>query len=148
MASYCNRIFISPNLLKRLSVCHHSILRVVRPYSLDAVENENEESEIDDSTLLSNRNKSRMKAHYRCRMEENLQMPEILFDYQATTKYQRKLLAKFGRASGIDPSICWPTRSEIKEMVEVEKEFHPSLNDMLAKVEGRKQFHAERVKRR
>lgn len=102
-----------------------------------------EEFEIDrirDVSGLSETNRRRM-AHAR-------QMPEIKKPFQETTKYQRKLYAMFGKESGIDPKIFWPTLDELKEMRKEEEEWEPSLQERWAKLKSAEQDWQQRRKKR
>ncbi|GAB6029132.1 hypothetical protein CHUAL_004910 [Chamberlinius hualienensis] len=80
------------------------------------------------------RNISRMPKHRQQLMDNHLKMPEILYDYQTTVKYQRKLYAKFGKESGIDPSISWPSKEEVQEKIEEDRVFEPPLQESLEKL--------------
>lgn len=106
-----------------------------------------EASEADK--MMAIRNKSRMPEPLRRQMEASLAMPNIIFDYQITERYRRKLYAKFGRASGINPAdICWPNEKRLKDIVEHEQEFEQTLQEMMLNVEKRKQEQAEFIKTR
>lgn len=59
------------------------------------------------------------------------------------SRYQRKLYAKFGKASGVDPRIMWLTKEEAIEQVELIKEWEPSLEKLLADLKAKKEADAK-----
>ncbi|XP_013186977.2 large ribosomal subunit protein mL64 [Amyelois transitella] len=58
-----------------------------------------------------------------------------------TVKYNRKMYGKYGSASGVNPSLCWPTKDEIKEKLEYEAVAYPfTIKEMMeAAAEKRKE---------
>ncbi|XP_059059490.1 large ribosomal subunit protein mL64 [Achroia grisella] len=49
-----------------------------------------------------------------------------------TVKYNRKIYGKYGSASGINPSLCWPTKNEIQEKIEYESVAFPyTIKEMM-----------------
>jgi len=107
-----------------------------------------EKNERELAEIERKRNKSRMQDHHRNLMEDNLKMPEIRFTYQLETYYKRRQYAKFGRASGIDPSVMWPTKKQLDEMHENDKMFEPPLQEMMERVQKARQEESERIKQR
>ncbi|XP_064625623.1 large ribosomal subunit protein mL64-like [Lineus longissimus] len=53
--------------------------------------------------------------------------------WEVSLRKQRQLYAKFGKASGIDPGVMWPTREELRAVVEEEREWEPPLQERMAK---------------
>ncbi|XP_066298321.1 large ribosomal subunit protein mL64-like [Branchiostoma lanceolatum] len=51
-------------------------------------------------------------------------------EFQKTLKFDRKLWGRHGEASGLDPSICWPTKAELAEMQVEERDWNPTLQEM------------------
>ncbi|XP_022105498.1 growth arrest and DNA damage-inducible proteins-interacting protein 1-like [Acanthaster planci] len=51
-------------------------------------------------------------------------------NWNLTRRGQAKRYAREGRASGVDPSIMWPTQSELENIIRDEKEWCPSLQQM------------------
>ncbi|XP_035699199.1 growth arrest and DNA damage-inducible proteins-interacting protein 1-like [Branchiostoma floridae] len=51
-------------------------------------------------------------------------------EFQKTLKFDRKLWGRHGEASGFDPSICWPTKAELAEMQEEERDWCLTLQEM------------------
>ncbi|XP_026748142.2 growth arrest and DNA damage-inducible proteins-interacting protein 1 [Galleria mellonella] len=49
-----------------------------------------------------------------------------------TLKYNRKVYGKYGSASGVNPSLCWPTKNEIQEKLEYESVAFPyTIKEMI-----------------
>lgn len=71
------------------------------------------------------RNKSRLRASDRNFLLEKNPFPEPEYWYHGTLKYNRRLFGRYGKASGINPSICWPTKQELADTVEYEQIAYP-----------------------
>ncbi|XP_047545792.1 growth arrest and DNA damage-inducible proteins-interacting protein 1 [Vanessa atalanta] len=57
-----------------------------------------------------------------------------------TVKYSRKMYGKYGIASGVNPSLCWPTREELKEKKEFESVAYPyTIKEVMDSVEIKRQ---------
>lgn len=54
--------------------------------------------------------------------------------WQKTAKYDRKLFGRYGAASGIDPAKLWPSHSQLDEIITEEKEWQPSLEQMVQNI--------------
>eukprot|EP00057_Strongylocentrotus_purpuratus_P026684 XP_011681158.1 PREDICTED: growth arrest and DNA damage-inducible proteins-interacting protein 1-like [Strongylocentrotus purpuratus] len=68
--------------------------------------------------------------------------------WQRTRWWHAKQYAAMGKASGVDPAIMWPTKSELSKLIKEEKEYFPSLRAMQAEVAAEKQAaDLERLKR-
>lgn len=68
--------------------------------------------------------------------------------WQRTRRWHAKQYAAMGKASGVDPAIMWPTKSELSKLIREEKEYFPSLQAMQAEVAAEKQAaDLERLKR-
>ena len=68
--------------------------------------------------------------------------------YYQTRKYMIKKYQREGKASGIDPAIMWPTKSELVKIKAFEKEWCPSLQEMKDELEAeRKQRRLRDLKR-
>ncbi|XP_063302018.1 large ribosomal subunit protein mL64 [Pelobates fuscus] len=52
-------------------------------------------------------------------------------------QYEAKLYGRHGAASGVDPSKLWPSPQRLREIEEDEKEWYPSLQEMLDRVEAK-----------
>ena len=56
----------------------------------------------------------------------------------------RMWYARHGQKTGIDPSIAYPTKQELREIIEEENEFEPTLQERWAELEARKTAEAEK----
>ncbi|ESO09645.1 hypothetical protein HELRODRAFT_184006 [Helobdella robusta] len=97
-------------------------------------------------------NVSRMPKRYRDRMLHVLTPDpnEVKPDY-ITAMYQKPALKKllyawYGKKSGINPGILWPSVEELKDIIEFEKEWEPSLQDMLAKLREERELEMKEIK--
>ncbi|XP_078658396.1 large ribosomal subunit protein mL64-like [Branchiostoma floridae x Branchiostoma belcheri] len=64
-------------------------------------------------------------------------------DFQKTLKFDRKLWGRHGEASGLDPSICWPTKAELAELQEEERDWYPTLQEMQQNIAVKRAAQAE-----
>nr|XP_002734486.2 PREDICTED: growth arrest and DNA damage-inducible proteins-interacting protein 1-like [Saccoglossus kowalevskii] len=79
---------------------------------------------------------------------ERLRVDDSLPQWMKTRKGQRKLYAKFGKASGINPAVAWPTRNELAEMIEDEREWRPTLAQMQSNINAQRRAQKiEQIKR-
>ncbi|KAG7459300.1 hypothetical protein MATL_G00209160 [Megalops atlanticus] len=69
-------------------------------------------------------------------------------EWQKTIKYDRKLFGRYGFASGVDPEQLWPSSEELKEMITEEKEWQPSLEEMLTNIRAKEQERAKKLQSR
>lgn len=119
-------------------ICHY--------FSSDsAKEGEKDILNVEDEEMAA-RDVSRLPKKYRDRMKHIMNPPEKpdwYADMFQTIEYKRKLYGKFGRKSGLDPGILWPSKEEVKEQMEFEKEWEPSLEDMLKSLEDERQSALE-----
>ncbi|KAL1430521.1 hypothetical protein MTO96_014958 [Rhipicephalus appendiculatus] len=52
------------------------------------------------------------------------------FEYEYRIAFMRKDYAKFGRATGINPGLMWPSKEELQDLVHIEKKFYPTLQEL------------------
>ncbi|XP_014663727.1 PREDICTED: growth arrest and DNA damage-inducible proteins-interacting protein 1-like [Priapulus caudatus] len=105
----------------------------------ETVKSEEELSEIEEK-----RNISGLNDRLRSRLDHAKKMPSFLYRWQVlpgrrTRKYYRKLYASFGRDSGLNPAIGWPTSKELDGMIEHEKEWEPTLQERLNTIKQAKE---------
>ncbi|CAJ1075425.1 growth arrest and DNA damage-inducible proteins-interacting protein 1 [Xyrichtys novacula] len=65
-------------------------------------------------------------------------------EWQKTAKYDRKLFGRYGSASGIDPASLWPSHEQLDQIIEEEKEWHPTLEVLLANIEAKEKEETEK----
>jgi Growth arrest and DNA-damage-inducible proteins-interacting protein 1 len=90
----------------------------------------------DDDELSSLRDISRMPKQYRDRMKHVMnppEQPDYVIEMHRSLDLRRRLYAKYGRRSGQDPGLMWPSESELADLIEFEKEWEPTLQQMIAK---------------
>ncbi len=54
-------------------------------------------------------------------------------------KYFRKIYARFGSESKIEPGVCWPTKSQLEEILKDEQDYDLDLKRKVEIVANRKQ---------
>ncbi|KAM4675337.1 large ribosomal subunit protein mL64 [Discoglossus pictus] len=57
-------------------------------------------------------------------------------EWHKGSAYEAKLYGRHGAASGVKPESLWPSPEQLRKMEEEEKEWCPSLREMLEKVEA------------
>ena len=93
---------------------------------------------VENDDEMAARDISRMPKKYRDRMKSVMNPPEKqdwYTDMFRSIDYKRKLYGKFGRKSRLDPGILWPSKEQVEEQVEFEKEWEPTLDEMLKSLE-------------
>lgn len=74
---------------------------------------------------------------------------DIQYAYQGTVKYNRRLFGRYGFESGVNPSICWPTKQELADVKEYEQVAFPRTVLEMAEIERTKrQEKEERILKR
>ncbi|XP_006631572.1 large ribosomal subunit protein mL64 [Lepisosteus oculatus] len=63
-------------------------------------------------------------------------------EWQKSEKYDRKLFARYGSASGVDAAKLWPSPEKLKEIIAEEQEWNPSLQEMLNNIASREKERA------
>jgi len=112
---------------------------VCRCYSSDATTEEEKDSlNVENDEEIAARDVSRMPKKYRDRMKHVMippEKPDWYAEIFHTMDFKRKLYGKFGRRSGLDPGILWPSKEEVREQIGFEKEWEPSLEEMVKNLE-------------
>lgn len=71
--------------------------------------------------------------------------PEPMHWYHGTLKYNRRLYGRYGQASGVNPSLCWPTKQELADSIEYESIAYPfTIPQMVETKKKEKQEKAEK----
>ena len=99
-----------------------------------------QESELDSdvSDIARKRDISRLPKHIRDRMKHVMKAPTYQFHFQEYRNYKRRMYAKYGKESGVDPGVMWPTKEELQETLKDEAEWEPTLQEMRAKAAAQK----------
>ncbi|XP_076462640.1 large ribosomal subunit protein mL64-like [Babylonia areolata] len=136
---------LSPNVFIGRIIQPSSVVQTARQLSTDVFdENVDEESqrleELRDISGLTERQKRRLRG----------QMPDIDVnnEYQNSVRYHRKLYAKLGSKSGVDPRLSWTGRKKALELAALLREWEPPLQDRLDKLEAQKQEAASKQLKR
>ncbi|CAH2260505.1 growth arrest and DNA damage-inducible proteins-interacting protein 1 [Pararge aegeria] len=79
-----------------------------------------EEFQAREAEVKKKRNKSRLSAAHFNLVNDRRPYEEPHCLAHLTVKYNRKMYGKYGVASGVNPSLCWPSRKEIEEKKEYE----------------------------
>uniref|UniRef100_A0A8C5LKI2 Large ribosomal subunit protein mL64 n=1 Tax=Leptobrachium leishanense TaxID=445787 RepID=A0A8C5LKI2_9ANUR len=58
-------------------------------------------------------------------------------EWQKGPRFEAKLYGRHGSASGVDPAQLWPSPQRLRDIEEEEKQWYPSLQDMLDRVEAK-----------
>ncbi|KPP60222.1 growth arrest and DNA damage-inducible proteins-interacting protein 1-like [Scleropages formosus] len=69
-------------------------------------------------------------------------------EWQKTDKYDRKLFGRYGSVSGVNPAKLWPSPEELDKLIAEEKEWQPSLEEMLKNVEEKEMEKAKKQRAR
>jgi hypothetical protein len=71
---------------------------------------------------------------YTAEMNHRKKMPtysDSEASYLKDPKYYRKIFARFGKASGIDPGVSWPSKTELQQIIKEEKEYDLTLKQKI-----------------
>ncbi|XP_069126660.1 large ribosomal subunit protein mL64-like [Argopecten irradians] len=103
-------------------------------------ENASEDSylaEVEDRSLEDELERIRDVSRLTPRLKQRLrkERPSIDRDFKLTKSYSRKMFGKMGSASGVNPQILWPTLAELKDKIEFERQFEPTFEANMKKVQ-------------
>lgn len=74
---------------------------------------------------------------------------EPVLDHHHTIKYNKKMYGMYGKASGVNPAMCWPTKAEIQDIKEYEKiAFPDTIKVVMEKAALRRQEVEEHRQKR
>ena len=112
---------------------------IYRCFSSDTTAVEEKDSlNVENEEDIATRDISRMPKEYRARMKHVMnppEQPDWYADMFRPISLKRMEYGKYGRKSGLDPGILWPSKEEVQEQIEFEKEWEPSLEEMLKSLE-------------
>ncbi|WAR22928.1 G45IP-like protein [Mya arenaria] len=63
--------------------------------------------------------------------------------YLKSRSFYRKMYAAYGSTSGVKPGIMWPSKGELQDLQEIERDWTPSFQDMVKKLQQEKTSHME-----
>jgi len=93
-----------------------------------------ESLDAENDEEMAARDISRMPKKYRDRMKHVMiapEKPDWYAEMFQSVAHKRSLYVKYGRKSGLDPGILWPSKEEVEEQTAFEKDWEPSLDEML-----------------
>lgn len=80
-----------------------------------------EAGEVYDVVRIA-RDVSRMYPHVRQKMNDVNKPPPVLFEFQKEKLDLRKTYARYGRESGVEPGVMWPSKEEIRQMIKHDRD--------------------------
>ncbi|GAB1604403.1 growth arrest and DNA damage-inducible proteins-interacting protein 1-like [Argonauta hians] len=62
--------------------------------------------------------------------------------------FRRRVLAKFGRSSNLDPASMWPSKAEMRELIEEQEQYEVPVQTMLDKLKAERDEQNEKMQLR
>ncbi|XP_028173726.1 growth arrest and DNA damage-inducible proteins-interacting protein 1 [Ostrinia furnacalis] len=146
----CLRNRFRPNLL-------NSFIRFATTTNLPESIEQNEQVLIDDSDealareaeIEKKRNVSRLSAAHFNQINDRRPYDEPKHLAHLTVKYHRKLYGKYGSLSGVNPSLCWPSKKDIQEKLEYESVTFPfTIKEMMDAAAEKRRAEQEVIDKR
>lgn len=119
----------------------------------DLEEIQREEEEQKKELIESSRLKSRLFYSDRALLHKQIPQAGIQWeknDDHRDNRFKASMLAKYGKKTGIDPSVAWPTREYIEEQREYESVLYDgkTLKEMIEHVERTEREKEEEINKR
>lgn len=111
---------------------------------------EEEDNEpADEERMQKIRNISGLSPSHRNIANRVVPSEEKTLPHEFTVRYNKRMFGRYGYESGVNPSICWPTKSELKDRKEYESVAYPySITEVAEREKAkREQLEQERMKR-
>jgi len=105
---------------------------------------------IDSNSMLDTdpiQDISRLRPYHRMVLRKEV-VPDNMFPWQKERWAKRERFVQYGKASGVDPSILWPSKQELNEMKAEDVHFRPELQKTMKETERQKQDEAKHIKTR
>lgn len=110
---------------------------------------DDDERELGRQQIEDKRNKSRLLPQHQRVLKDTRPYDESQSWAHNTVKYQRMMFGRYGKASGVDPRICFPTPQELRSQQEYERLSQPkTIQAMRQIVDAQRQQEKEEVVRR
>ena len=103
------------------------------------------EEEIDKIRNVSNMPEWQYNK-YKGRM--NFDLSEVSSERLKSRTNLRKMYVRYGAASGINPSIMWPSKTELEELIRDEQEWQPSFQQLVQKAKEKQQLEQQEIVKR
>ncbi|XP_045492068.1 growth arrest and DNA damage-inducible proteins-interacting protein 1 [Colias croceus] len=145
------------NLCVRPKLLRSSLISIFRSATTVPEVEQNEQVLFDDTEdalakeaeIEKKRNISRLSPAHLNVMHKRRPYEEPKILAHLTVKYNRKLYGKYGAVSGINPSICWPSKEDIQERQEYEAVAFPfTIQQMMETAAQRKREQQLRIEQR
>lgn len=88
-----------------------------------------ESSNLDEQT--ARRHISGLRKKFRDRLPHVMEPSNPEFELHYTKQHKMRMYGKYGSQTGINPGIHWPSKEQLKEMIEEETVWEPSLSERL-----------------
>ncbi|KAF9416274.1 hypothetical protein HW555_006348 [Spodoptera exigua] len=139
--------YLRPNLIG--SLFRYSTSQVEAIEQNDQVLVEDEDALAREAEIERKRNVSRLtEAHWNLVNGRRPYVEPKNWSH-LTVKYNRKLYGKYGSASGVNPSLCFPTRNEIQEKMEYEAVAYPfTIKQMMETAAKNRKEQEEKIQQR
>jgi len=106
-----------------------------RGHKLDQIFSLEEEVHVmTEEEIIAKRNKSRLLPYHQRLVNGELPHPEPMFWTHHTLMYKRRMYGRYGEKSGVNPGLIWPTRKELRKMIDFESVYNPfTIQEMVRK---------------
>lgn len=106
---------------------------------------ENEDENQDNNEAVQRiRDISRLNPHHRNIVNGVNPTDEKTMPWHFSTRYNKRLFGRYGYSSGVNPALCWPTKEELEDKMELEKVSYPYSILEVAEREAAKREQAEK----
>ncbi|CAD5123536.1 DgyrCDS11875 [Dimorphilus gyrociliatus] len=125
-----SRLLTSLSYILRQTIRHRSGLKSRKAVLWDQAWPIHEEKpEVDEET--ARRNISGLRKKFRDRLPHVMEPSSPEFELHFTKQHKMRMFGKYGSKSGIHPGIHWPSKEELKELIEEEQIWEPSLAERM-----------------
>ncbi|KAJ8727206.1 hypothetical protein PYW08_015603 [Mythimna loreyi] len=139
--------FIRPNLIG--SLFRYSTTQIEPVEQIDPVVADDEDILAKEAAIEAKRNISRLTPDHRNIVNGRRPYEEPKHIAHLTVKYNRKMYGKYGVASGVNPSICFPSKKDIEERLEYESVAYPfTIKQMIEMAEKRRKEQEQKIQQR
>ncbi|XP_014780382.1 growth arrest and DNA damage-inducible proteins-interacting protein 1 [Octopus bimaculoides] len=106
------------------------------------------DEEIDTDELNQIRDVSRLSPVLKAKLYN--EFPPNFGERESDNKkhYRRRIFAKFGSSSNLDPASMWPSKAEMRELIEEQAKYEVPVHVMLEKLRVERETEEEKVKLR
>ncbi|KAK3919813.1 Growth arrest and DNA damage-inducible proteins-interacting protein 1 [Frankliniella fusca] len=84
-----------------------------------------ENNTLEEDNVQKLRDISRLKPWHRNIANRIVPSEEKTQPFHFTTLYNKRLFGRYGYASGVNPSVCWPTKAQLDDKKEYERVAYP-----------------------